>query len=86
MVRHVQARRAPGSTIHNVTAAIPDRSAAICQLPSEQALIAAPPVEKRNAAAKSNNRFRVARSGGFGARSEAMGRVVNDDAATASSR
>ncbi|MGI9073690.1 MAG: hypothetical protein ACR2JB_20795 [Bryobacteraceae bacterium] len=45
-----------------------------------------PPVEKRNAAAKSNNRFRVARAGGFGARGEAMGRVVNDDVATTRSR
>src|SRR2546423_14670051 len=59
MVRHVQARLASGIRIHSVTAAIPDRKAAICQLPNEQALIAAPPVEKRNAAAKSNNRFRV---------------------------
>ena len=59
MVRDVQTRRASGSRSHSVTAAIPDRRPAICQLPNEQALIAAPPVEKRNAATKSNNRFRV---------------------------
>jgi Tol biopolymer transport system component len=40
-------------------AAIPDRNPAICQPDNEQALIAAPPVEKRKAAANSSSRFIV---------------------------
>jgi hypothetical protein len=43
--------------MHN--AAIPDRKLAICQEVSEQALMAVPPVEKRNAARKSWSRLRA---------------------------
>ena len=44
---------------YNATAATPQRNPETCQLVSEHALMAAPPVEKRNAAAKRNSRFRA---------------------------
>ncbi len=49
-------RLASGTSSATLTAAIPDRKQAICQLVSEQAFIAAPPVENRKAAANSNKR------------------------------
>ena len=52
-VRQVQLRRAPGKSAAMHSAAIPERKLAICHEVSEQALMAAPPVEKRNAARKS---------------------------------
>ncbi len=60
-VRRVQGRsldgRAPGNAIYSTAAAIPDRNPATCQLESDDALIAAPPVENSSAAANSKNRF-----------------------------
>lgn len=56
-LRHVQQRRASGSNIQRLTAAIPDRNPAICQLDNEHDLMAAPPVEKRKAAANRSSRF-----------------------------
>jgi hypothetical protein len=49
-------RRASGNSSATLSAAMPERKQAICQLPSEQALIAAPPVENRKAAANSRKR------------------------------
>ena len=60
-----QLRRASGSTTKSVKAAIPERKHAICQLDSEHPLIAAPPVEKRNAAPNSRKRFSVFDSPGL---------------------
>ena len=56
-VRQVHCLRAPGSAIYRTTAAIPDRNPATCQLEREHALIAAPPVENKSAAANKNSRF-----------------------------
>ena len=51
-VRRVNPRRAAGARRRRASVAIPDRPAATCQDVSEQALIAAPPVENRAAAAR----------------------------------
>ena len=55
-MRGRQIRRASGKSAVTLRAAIPLRKQAICQLVSEHALIAAPPVENRKAAANSNRR------------------------------
>src|SRR5438045_9714386 len=49
-VRHVQARRASGSTMRMVMSAKAARKAASCQAVKPHHLMAAPPVEKRTAA------------------------------------
>ena len=58
--RHVHRVLAEGSAIESTAAAIPDRNPATCQLVSEEALIAAPPVENSSAAAISISRLVVA--------------------------
>src|SRR5439155_15421990 len=54
--RAFQPRRASGRRIRSVTAAIPDRKLATCQLVSSHALIPAPPIENVNAAARTRSR------------------------------
>ena len=51
-VRRDKPRRAAGTNSRIAAAAIPERKLATCQLPSAQALIAAPPVENSKAANK----------------------------------
>src|ERR1039458_6118684 len=57
-IRQFQPRRAPGSTASRTTAATPARKQATCQPVRVAALMAAPPVENRIAAATSSSRLR----------------------------
>ena len=54
----IQLRRAPGIAIRITTAATAERNPATCHAVNAVALMAAPPVENRNAARNSNSRLR----------------------------
>src|SRR5258707_176085 len=59
-IRHAcqfSARRAAGRPNHSTIAAIPDRYPATCQLDTDAALIAAPPVENSSAVANNISLF-----------------------------
>src|SRR5579871_1364621 len=58
-MRHDQPRRVSGKTANSTTAATSDRKLATCQPVNVAALMAAPPVENKKAAAASCRRWRT---------------------------